>query len=103
MFDNKRDSYEKKFNLDAEKKFKITSLRNKMLGKWIASLLDLEEERIDDYVKDVIISDLELPGDEDVIAKVLKDCEEANVKITREIIEEKLNFFYNEALKEFTD
>jgi hypothetical protein len=49
--------------------------RNKLLGLWAAGLLGKSGAEADAYAKDVVMSDFEEPGDDDVLRKVMKDLE----------------------------
>lgn len=69
-FDDRKNAFENKFAHDAELKFKIEARRNKLLGLWAAELLGKDG---DAYAKEVIASDFEEAGDEDVFKKVRSD------------------------------
>jgi Uncharacterized conserved protein len=79
-FDDRERGFEKKFALDEEQEFKAHARRNKALGQWAAGLMGLQN--VDEYVKAVVKSDLELPGDEDVFRKVFEDLKGAGVATT---------------------
>ncbi|WP_309092971.1 DUF1476 domain-containing protein [Phenylobacterium sp.] len=79
-FDDREQGFEKKFALDEEQEFKAHARRNKALGQWAAGLMGLSN--VDDYVKAVVKSDLELPGDEDVLRKVFEDLKGSGVSVT---------------------
>jgi hypothetical protein len=55
------------------------------------------ESQLDAYAKEVVISDLEEPGDEDVIRKVMKDIADAGSDLTDADIRAKLQEFEEEA------
>lgn len=79
-FDNREQGFEKKFALDEEQEFKAHARRNKALGQWAAGLMGLQN--VDEYVKAVVKSDLELPGDEDVLRKVFEDLKGSGVTVS---------------------
>jgi hypothetical protein len=81
-FDSREKGFEKKFTHDAELKFKAEARRNRLLGAWAAKELSLTAGDVDAYVKAVIKSDLEKPGDDDVFAKIRKDFDAKGVKQT---------------------
>ena len=62
-FDEREKGFEKKFALDADQEFKAAARRNRLLGEWAAAKMGLES--VDEYVRAVVKSDFELPGDED--------------------------------------
>lgn len=103
MFDDKKKGLEKKIDLDAQKKFKVTAIRNKNLGKWAAELLELESSKIDDYIDEIIMADFNEPGYEDVIKKILSDFKEANINISFSEIEEKLLKYEKEATDKISE
>ncbi len=80
-FDEREKSYEKKFALDEELKFKSEQRRNKLLGEWAAGRLGLSGPAVDDYVKAVRKADLASKGDEDVFQKIRKDFDEKRVSL----------------------
>ena len=65
-FDDREKSYEKKFALDEELKFRSEQRRNKLIGEWAAGKLGLSGPAVEDYVKTVRKADLATKGDEDV-------------------------------------
>lgn len=69
-FDDRKNAFENKFAHDEELKFKIEARRNKLLGLWAAEILGKDG---DAYAKEVIASDFEEAGDEDVFNKIRAD------------------------------
>ena len=98
MFDDKKKGLGKKIDLDTQKKFKVTAIRNKSLGKWAAEQLGLEKSKIDDYIDEVIMADFDEPGFEDVIKKILNDFKKAEINISHDEIKEILLKYENEAI-----
>ena len=72
-FNDREKSFEAKYQRDQEKEFRVTSRRNRLLGLWAASQFGMPENRALDYAKEVVLSDFEGPGDDDVLRKVLRD------------------------------
>ncbi|WP_322893716.1 MULTISPECIES: DUF1476 domain-containing protein [unclassified Yoonia] len=72
-FDDRAKSFENKFAHDAEMQFKAEARRNKLLGLWAAGLLGKSDDEAAAYVTEVIKSDFEEAGDEDVFRKLAKD------------------------------
>jgi len=81
-FDDREASFETKFKHDKELEFKATSRRNKLLGLWAANLLGIHGADAEAYAKTVIKADLEKPGDQDVVDKLLKDFKERGVDLS---------------------
>ena len=74
-FDERKDAFENKFAHEQNLTFKIDVLRNKLLGAWAAALKGLDEEKTEQYIKDVVKSDFQKAGDEDVFEKLKDDLE----------------------------
>lgn len=80
-FDEREKSFEKKFAMDQDLKFRAEARRNKLLGEWAAARLGLSGADVEDYVKAVRKSDLAQKGDDDVFQKVSKDFADKGVVI----------------------
>jgi hypothetical protein len=74
-FDERKDAFENKFAHEQNITFKIEALRNKLLGAWAAEIKGLDEDKIEEYIKEVVKSDLQEAGDEDVFRKLKDDLE----------------------------
>ena len=74
-FDERKDGFESKFAHEQNLTFKVEALRNKMLGAWAAEMKGLDEEKTDQYIRDVVKSDFQEAGDEDVFRKLKADLE----------------------------
>ncbi|OOY21298.1 aldolase [Thioclava sp. DLFJ5-1] len=72
-FDDRENAYENKFAHDAELQFKADARCNKMLGQWAAELLGKTGPEADAYVREVVTSDFEEAGHEDVFRKLSGD------------------------------
>lgn len=72
-FDDRENAFENKYAHDEEMQFRARARRNNLLGLWAAELLGKSGDVAADYAKDVITSDLEEPGGEDVFRKVSGD------------------------------
>jgi hypothetical protein len=78
-FDKREEGFEKKFAHDEELRFKAMARRNKLLGMWAAEKLGISGPEADAYAKEVVMSDFEAPGDDDVFQKVRKDFDAKGV------------------------
>lgn len=72
-FEERENAFENKYAHDAEMKFKAEARRNKLLGLWAAGLLGKDEETANAYANEVVKSDFEEPGDDDVFRKIASD------------------------------
>ena len=72
-FDDRENAFENKYAHDAEMQFKADARRNKLLGLWAAELMGKSGDDAAEYAKEVVKSDFEEAGDEDVYRKVSGD------------------------------
>ena len=82
MVDKKKltSTHEVDHALKEELEFKAMARRNKLVGLWLADRMGLGEA--DAYAMDVVRADLEEPGEEDVVRKVMADIRERDLDIT---------------------
>jgi len=88
-FDDREKGFEKKFALDAEQEFKASARRNRLLGEWAAGLMGLES--VEEYVRAVVKSDFEQPGDDDVLRKVFEDLKGSGVEVRESEVRMKMD------------
>ena len=74
-FDDRERQEETRFKHEQELAFKARNRGNKMFGLWVAEQLGLSGEAADNYARDVVLADFELPGDEDIFTKVKADLD----------------------------
>ncbi|GGE43512.1 DUF1476 domain-containing protein [Actibacterium pelagium] len=72
-FDDRENAFENKFAHDEEMKFKAAARANKLLGLWAAELLGKTGDDAKAYAAEVVKSDFEEAGHEDVFRKVAGD------------------------------
>ena len=89
-FDDRERGFERKFALDQEQEFNAHARRNRALGHWAAGLMGLQGPQVDEYAKAVVKSDLELPGDDDVLRKVFEDLKGAGVDVSESAVRMKM-------------
>jgi hypothetical protein len=77
---DRENAFENKFAHDEQLKFKATARRNKLLGLWAAEMLGKSGSEADEYAKEVVMSDFEEAGDDDVFRKVRGDLQAGNVE-----------------------
>ena len=78
-FDKRQEGFEKKFAHDEELRFKASARRNRLLGQWAAEKLGLSGDEAAAYAKEVVMSDFDEAGDEDVFRKVRADFDAKSV------------------------
>ena len=74
-FDERKDAFENRFAHEQNLTFKIEALRNKLLGAWDAEVKGLDQGETEEYVREVVKSDFQEAGDEDVFRKLKADLE----------------------------
>jgi len=80
-FDERKKTFEKKFQIDQELKFKVEARSNKYLGEWAGSQLGKTEEERRKYIQEIIKADMEEAGSEDVFRKIKEDFKTASISI----------------------
>jgi hypothetical protein len=88
QFEDRQRAFESKFAHDEEMKFRITARRNRLLGEWAARQMGLSQAETESYAKDVVRSDFEEAGEDDVVRKVLGDLTAAGVEIDENQVRE---------------
>ena len=92
-FDDRERHEETRFKHQQELAFKARNRGNKLFGLWIAEQLGLSGEAAENYAKDVVVADFDLPGDEDIFTKVRADLEAKSVEISDHLLEKHLRDF----------
>lgn len=72
-FDDRENAFEAKFAHDSDMQFRAEARRNKLLGLWAAGLLGKNGDDAAAYAAEVVASDFEEAGIEDVVRKVAAD------------------------------
>lgn len=73
QFKDRENAFESKYAQDAEMQFRAEARRNRLLGLWAAGLMGKEGDAAADYAKEVVKSDFEEAGEEDVYRKLAGD------------------------------
>ena len=89
-FNEREKSFEKKFQMDEELQFKIAARSNKYLGEWASLKLGKNDEEKKNYIQEIIRSDLEEAGQEDVFRKIKKDFQSASISIEEREIRDQM-------------
>jgi hypothetical protein len=93
----RENAFEAGFANEQALEFKATMRRNRMFGLWAGEKMGLLGDALEAYAKAVVKSDLELPGDEDVIRKVSEDLKAAQIATSDSEIRTKLSEFLAQA------
>ena len=76
-FEDRKNSFEKKFQMDQELQFKVAARSNKYLAEFVSYKLGKSDEEKQTYIQAIIKADMEEAGSEDVFRKIKKDFQEA--------------------------
>jgi hypothetical protein len=76
---DREEGFERKFAIDEEMRFRANARRNKALGLWAAEKLGKTGADAEAYAKEVVLSDIQEAGDQDVLRKVKADFEAAGI------------------------
>lgn len=96
-FDDREKGFERKFQLDADQAFRAQSRRDKLFGQWAASQLGYDGDKAAAYAKEVVGSNFEKPGDDDMLGKVRADFKAANLAVADNVLSAKLVECFNTA------
>ena len=99
-FDEREKAFENKFKRDQDLQFKVNNRRNKLLGLWAAAQLNKVGPDADAYAKEVVMSDFEKAGDDDVLQKVLGDLTAAGKPADAGAIRKQMDKLVEEAKKQ---
>ena len=100
-FDERKKSFEKKFQMDEELQFKVAARSNKYLGEWASIKLGKNEEEKKNYIQEIIRADMEEAGSEDVFRKIMKDFKAASISIEEPEIREQMEKALSRAKEDF--
>ena len=100
-FDERKNSFEKKFQMDEELQFKIAARSNKYLVEWVSLKLGKTEEEKKKYLQEVIKADMEEAGSEDVFRKVRQDFISTSINIDDSEIKDQMEKALSRAKEDF--
>ena len=102
-FDEREKSFENKFKRDEELKFKATARRNRLLGLWAAEQMGISGDDAEAYAKEVVKSDFERPGDDDVLEKVHGDLQAKGLDLSEHIVRKHMDELLAVAMQQVHD
>lgn len=96
-FDDRKAAFEQKFVHDEELAFKVEARTCKLFGLWAAEQMGLSGADAEAYAKEVVGSNLEEPGFDDIKRKVIPDLKAKGVELSDHVIDAMLDKFTEEA------
>jgi hypothetical protein len=85
-FDDRKRGEENRYKHDQELQFKARNRGNKLFGLWIAEQLGLKGDPAEEYARNVVMVDFELPGDDDILSKVKSDLAEQSREVSDHLL-----------------
>ena len=103
MVVSKRSAAHEKAHLSKEElAFKVAARRNRLLGLWVADKLGLSGEAAAAYAREVVVADLDEPGDADIVRKVAGDLAAKGIDVSAKEIGERMQALLAEARAQIT-
>lgn len=96
-FDEREKAFEGKFKRDQDLQFKVNNRRNRLLGQWVAAQLNKVGPDAEAYAKEVVMSDFDKAGDDDVLQKVLADLTAAGKPADAAAVRKQMNKLLDDA------
>ncbi|HYH18682.1 MAG TPA: DUF1476 domain-containing protein [Azospirillum sp.] len=89
-FDERERAFENKYQHDEELLFRIRARRDKLAGLWAADLLGLTGPAADDYVRQIIDTDIGTIGPHDIRDRLCADLKDRGVDISEHRVEREM-------------
>ncbi len=99
-FRDREKGEELRYEIEQEIQFKAESRRNRLLGEWLARKFGLTSDETGPYVKEVLAADLDEPGIDDVVRKVMKDIEDRGADLSEDEVRAEMERLFPVALEQ---
>lgn len=83
-----------------EADFRRLARRNKLFGLWVAELMDFHGDAAEAYAREVVLSDLEEPGEDDIFRKVTADLARHGKTVSVDEMRKKLDACLAQVMRE---
>ncbi|MBT3910537.1 MAG: DUF1476 domain-containing protein [Rhodospirillaceae bacterium] len=103
IMNDRQKGEERKYQMDQELEFKAEARRNKLLGQWLAGEFGMGPAETEEYAKEVVIADLDEPGIEDVMRKVMADIEAKGSDVSEDAVRAKISELNAVAIQQIQD
>ena len=103
IMNDRQKGEERKYQMDQELEFKAEARRNKLLGQWLAGEFGMGPAETEEYAKEVVIADLDGPGIEDVMRKVMADIEAKGSDVSEDAVRAKISELNAVAIQQIQD
>ena len=102
-FKDREKGFERKFEMDQDKQFRVQARRDKLLGHWLAAKFGMTGAEEAAYVIEVVDSNFEKPGDDDMLDKVKADIAAKGLSIGDAELNAKLSECAVDAYKQIVE
>jgi hypothetical protein len=102
-FEDREKAFENRYAHQEKLSFEVEARCCKLFGLWAAEKLGLEGPDAHTYALEVVESNLEEAGFEDVLRKVRADFEDKSVEVSDHIMRTQLDQCLNEAKKQIME
>ncbi len=102
-FKDREKGFERKFEMDQDQAFRVQARRDKLLGHWLAAKFGMSGAEEAAYVIEVVDSNFEKPGDDDMLDKVKADIAAKGLSIDAAELNAKLSECMAEAYKQVVE
>ncbi|HOO81092.1 MAG TPA: DUF1476 domain-containing protein [Alphaproteobacteria bacterium] len=102
-FDERKDAFENKFAHEEKLDFAVEARCSKLFGLWVAEQFGLEGADAKTYAMEVVESNLEEPGFDDVLRKVKGDLEGKDIEISDHMLNTQLDIALEKARKQIKE
>ena len=100
-FNEREQSFEKKFQMDQELQFKVQARSIKYLAEFVNSKLGKTGQEKQNYILEIIKADMEEAGQEDVFRKIKKDFQAASISVEETEIRNQMKKALSRATEDF--
>ena len=100
-FTDRQKGFEEKFAKDEELQFKVQARSNKYLAEFVSLTLGKTEEEKKNYIQEIIKTDMEEAGQEDVFRKIKKDFQAASISVEEKEIRNQMEQALSRAKEDF--
>jgi hypothetical protein len=102
-FDDREKAFERKFAHEERLDFAVEARCSKLFGLWVAEQIGLEGADASTYAMEVVESNLEEPGFDDVLRKVRADLEAKDIEISDHVLNVELDKALETAKKQVSE
>ena len=101
-FRDREKGFERKYQMDQDLEFRVHARRDHLFGRWLAERFGLTGTDVEKYALEVVDSNFERPGDEDLMDKVKADVAERKVNIDEKELRAKFEDLLHVAHEQLT-